>query len=662
GKPMGVPKTGIFGLVDLVGLDLMPHISKSLMGSLPAEDAYVKANRTHPVIDNMIKEGYTGRKGKGGFYRRDENKNDFAVDLETGALHPKNKVVPAKSAFAKASTAIGRVLSAPLKLFSKKKEGAERQKPIELEILNASKKGGLRALVEHDDKYGEYAWSVIKQTLVYSLNHAHTVAGSIYDVDQGMKLGYNWKYGPFEMLDKLGTDYFIKRLEKDGEPVPELLKKAAGKTFYKNIDNKLNMLNKDGEYVEVKRPEGVLLLSDVKRDKKNLVAKNMSASLWDIGDGVMCLEFHSKMNSLDFMSLGMMNKAADIIENGGKPGGKFKALVIHNEADDFSVGANIGVALYAAKAKQYWLVEKMVKMGQDTYKRLKYANFPVVSAPAGKALGGGCEILLHSTHVQAHAETYPGLVEVGVGLLPAWGGSTELMTRAKQNKRLPGGPMPAVGAVFETISTAKVGLSAFEAKDLGYFRETDGVTMNKSRLLADAKKKALELSVDFKPEVPFNMTLPGASGAAALSMAVDGFFLKGQATSYDVIVSDKVGKVLTGGDLAGPGVVVTQDYLRELERKHFMELVHDKRTMARIETMLKTGRPLRETPLKGQTAQKLREDADRPGFIARAITNPIKGVFNKLTHKAVNDNTTALERDTKAKVNWPNVTPPKKTP
>ncbi len=145
-------------------------------------------------------------------------------------------------------------------------------------------------------------------------------------------------------------------------------------------------------------------------------------------------------------------------------------------------------------------------------------------------------------------------------------------------------------------------------------------------------------------------------------MAVDGFFLKGQATSYDVIVSDKVGKVLTGGDLAGPGVVVTQDYLRELERKHFMELVHDKRTMARIETMLKTGRPLREQPLKGQTAQKLREDADRPGFIARAITNPIKGVFNKLTHKAVNDNTTALERDTKAKVNWPNVTPPKKTP
>ena len=654
GKPMGIPKTGIFGLVDLVGLDLMPHISKSLMGSLPADDGYVKANRSHPVIDNMIKEGYTGRKGKGGFYRRDAEKNDFAVDLETGALHPKTKVVAAPSFVSKATGAVTKVLSAPFKLFAKKKKDtAPKAEAIELEILNASKKGGLRALVEQDDKYGQYAWAVLKQTLVYAAEHAHTIAGSIHDVDQGMKLGYNWKYGPFELIDKMGVDYFIKRLEKDGEKVPELLKKAAGKTFYKDIDHKLNMLNKDGQYEEVKRPDGVLLLSDVKRDPKNLVATNKSASLWDIGDGVVCLEFHSKMNSIDTDIMKMMNKAADIIENGGKSDGKYKALVIHNEADDFSVGANIFKALLAAKVGQYWLIEKMVKEGQDTYKRLKYANFPVVSAPSGKALGGGCEVLLHSHHVQAHAETYPGLVEVGVGLLPAWGGSTELLTRAKQNKRMPGGPMPAVGTVFETISTAKVGLSAFEAKDLMYLRETDGVTMNKSRLLADAKKKALDLTHDFKPEVPFNMTLPGPSGHAAISMAVDGFFLKGQATPYDVVVSDKVSKVLTGGDQAGPNVIVTQDHLRALERKHFMELIHDKRTQARVETMLKTGKPLREKPIAGKRAQTLRDEADRPSFLARVVTNPIKGVFNKLTHKAVNDNTSALERDTKAKVNWP---------
>lgn len=653
GRPMGIPKTGVFGLVDLVGLDLMPHISKSLMATLPPDDAYVKGNTNHAVIDNMIKEGYTGRKGKGGFYRRDENKNDFAVDLDTGALHPKTKVTAAPSLVSKVASAFTKAVTAPLKLFSKKKPAAAaKAAPIELAILAASKKGGLRALVEQDDKYGQYAWSVLKQTLTYAVEHAHTVAHSIHDVDQGMKLGYNWKYGPFELIDKMGVDYFIKRLEKDGDAVPELLKKAAGKSFYKDIDHKLHCLDKDGQYQEVKRPEGVLLLSDIKRNKNNLVASNKSASLWDIGDGVVCLEFHSKMNSIDPNIMKMMNHAADLIE---KKDAKFKALVIHNEGDDFSVGANIFKALLAAKAGQYWMIDNMVKQGQDTYKRIKYAKFPTVSAPSGKALGGGCEILLHSSHVQAHAETYPGLVEVGVGLLPAWGGSTELLTRAKQNKRMPGGPMPAVGAVFETISTAKVGLSAYEAKDLMYFRETDGVTMNKSRLLADAKKKALELAVDYKPEVPFDMTLPGPSGAAAISMAVDGFYLKGQATPYDVVVSDKVAKVLTGGEQAGPGVVVTQDYLRDLERKHFMELLHDKRTQARVETMLKTGKPLREKPIAGKRAQDLREEADRPSLLARVITNPIKGVFNKLTHKAVNDNTTALVRDTKAKVNWPNI-------
>lgn len=621
GRPMGVPKTGIFGLVDLVGLDLMPHISKSLTGALPADDGYVKINKSYPVIEKMIADGYTGRKGKGGFYRLNDKREKLAVDLETGAERPAKKV---------------------------KMKAAEN-----------AKKGGLKGLVETKDKGGEYAWSVIKQTLIYSLEHAHTIAADINSVDQGMKLGYNWKWGPFEMIDKLGVDYFIKRLEQDGEKIPALLEKARGKSFYKNEGGKLHQLNAAGTYDEVKRPEGVLLLSDIKRDKKNLVAKNMSASLWDAGDGVLCLEFHSKMNSLDLFTMKMINKACDIIE-GGEKGGKFKALVIHNEADDFSVGANIGVALYAAKAKQFWLVDKMVKSGQETYKRLKYAKFPVVSAPAGKALGGGCEILLHSHHVQAHAETYPGLVEVGVGLLPAWGGSTELMTRAKQSKKLPQGPMPAVGAIFEIISTAKVGLSAFEAKDLFYLRDTDGITMNKSRLLADAKKKALEMVPDFKPEQPYNMTLPGPSGAAALNMAVDGFYLKGQATPYDVVVSDKVGKVLTGGDKAGPNVVVTQDYLRELERKHFMELIHDKRTMARVETMLKTGKPLREGPLEGNPrAQEIRDEADKPGFFTRAIVNPIKHVFNKVTRRnAVNDNI-QLEKDTKAKVNWPSVKPPK---
>ncbi|MEZ0223920.1 MAG: FAD-dependent oxidoreductase [Alphaproteobacteria bacterium] len=635
GAPMGIPKTGIFGLVDLVGLDLMPHISKSLTGSLPKDDGYNKIARDIPVISKMIADGFIGRKTpKGGFYRRDENKNDTAVDLHTGEMRPKQKAHMAAASNAK----------------------------------KAGSHGGLKALVETHDKGGDYAWSVLKQTLCYAAEHAHTIAADINSVDQAMKLGYNWKWGPFEMIDKLGVDYVINRLEKEGDKVPELLKKAAGKTFYKTENNKLQQMNADGTYSDIKRPEGVLLLSDIKRDKKNLVAKTMKlpkplgqlgAALWDIGDGVLCLEFISPMNALDSSTMKMIHKACDIIEGGktkGRDGQPFKALVIHNEAENFSLGANLKLAEMALKAKQFWVVDKLVKSGQDAYKRLKYAKFPVVSAPSGMALGGGCEILLHSHHVQAHAETYPGLVEMGVGLLPAWGGTTEMITRAKQNKKLPNGPMPAVGIAFETISTAKVALSAFEAKDLMYFRDTDGITMNKARLLSDAKKKALELTKDLKPEVPFDMQLPGPSGAAAIGMAVDGFYLKGQATPYDVVVFDKIANVMTGGDKAGPGVVITQDYLRSLEHANFMQLVHDPRTVARISHMMKTGKPLREPALKDfKRAQTIREEAEKPGLFARLFCNPVKNVFNKVCRRGHEANDNALKRDTKAQVNWPKI-------
>jgi 3-hydroxyacyl-CoA dehydrogenase len=588
GPPMGVPRTGVFGLVDLVGLDLMPHISKSLLSKLPPDDGYAKIEKTWPVIQQMIVDGYTGRKGKGGFYRLNDKKEKLAIDLETGIERPSRKA--------------------------------------KMKAAAAAKKGGLKALIETKDKGGDYAWAVLKQTLIYVAEHTLSIAADITAVDRAMTLGYNWKWGPFEILDKMGVDYFIARLKKDGVAVPALLELAAGRSFYRTHEGRLQFLNRDGAYEDVQRAPGVLLLSDIKR-RSNPLTKNASAALWDIGDGVLCLEFTSKMNALDFMSMRMINRACDMIETGGT----YKALVIHNEGEDFSVGANIGYGLYAAKFWQYWLVEKIVKQGQDTYKRLKYAPFPVVSAPAGKALGGGCEVLLHSCHVQAHAETYPGLVEVGVGLLPAWGGSTELLTRAKQSKKIANGPMPAVAAIFEIISTAKVGLSAFEARDLFYFRETDGVTMNKARLLADAKAKALDLIPGFTAEKPFDMQLPGPGGLAALELAVEGFYKKGAATPYDVVVSDHVAQVLTGGEQAGPGVVITQDYLRLLERKHFMALLRDSRTLKRIAAILKTGKPLRERPEPGTTAQALRESSKTP---------------------KTNDNA-PLAHNPKPQVNWP---------
>lgn len=624
GKPMGIPKTGVFGLVDLVGLDLMPKVSASLLAKLPPQDGYVAISREYPVISAMIADGYTGRKGKGGFYRLGPNKEKLAVDLTTGATRP-------------------------------------QMDKVRLPALDAGKKGGLKALLNSADKGGDYAWSVLSQTLVYAAEHAHEVSDGIMAVDTAMKLGYNWKYGPFELLDKIGVGEVIARLKREGRAVPPLLETAAGKSFYRVEGGKLHYMKADGTYAAVVRPEGVLLLSDIKRAQKPVASNyrkigplELGANLWDIGDGVLCLEFASTGNSLEFLSMNMINTACDMIE---KSNGKYKALVIHNEGENFSVGANLKLAVWATKARQFWIVDKLVRKGQETMKRIKYAPFPVVSAPAGMALGGGCEVLMHSAHVQAHAETYPGLVEVGVGLLPAWGGTTELITRAKQNKKLPNGPMPAVATAFETISTAKVGTSAQEARDLMILRESDGITMNRQRLLADAKKKALELSVGYTPPAPVSMELPGASGEAALNLAVDGFYSKGAVTGYDVVVSNKVAKVISGGDQAGPGMVVTQDYLRDLERRHFLELVHDARTVNRIVKTLPPNKGRKqyeaeERKAPAQAPQALRDEATRPGLLARLLGTG-KATPRTSFGQACAKNDNAPARDTKAKVNWP---------
>ena len=341
------------------------------------------------------------------------------------------------------------------------------------------------------------------------------------------------------------------------------------------------------QYHDVIRPDGVLLLSDVKRASEP-VAKNGSASLWDVGDGVLCLEFHTKMNALDEGIVKMVGKAGELID-----GKKFKALVIHNEADNFSVGANIGIALFAANIALWPAIAESVGQGQRAFKGMKYAPFPVVGAPSGMALGGGCETLLHCDAVQAHAESYIGLVEVGVGVIPGWGGCKEMTLRWALNPRRPGGPMPGVAKVFEMISTAHVATSAAEAQEALFLRPTDGITMNRDRLLADAKAKALELvEAGYEPPEPPEITLPGPSGRVALEMAVDGFVANGKATAHDAVVSKRLAVVLTGGD-TDLTETVTEDDLSRLEREAFLDLIKTPATLARIEHMLETGKPLR---------------------------------------------------------------------
>jgi 3-hydroxyacyl-CoA dehydrogenase len=551
GRPMGIPKTGVFGLLDLVGLDLMPHVDRSLTGALAKGDAYHKVRRDQPLMAKMIAEGYTGRKGKGGFYRLNTESGQRvkeAIDIKTGQYR-----------------------------------AADRPR---LESADAAK-AGLRVLVEHPDKGGQYAWRVLADTLSYAASLVPDIADDVVAVDRAMRLGFNWKHGPFQMIDRLGAKWFAERLAAERRDVPPFLSKAAtAGGFYRIENGKPQYLTLDGKYADEPRAPGVLLLSDIKLASKPLV-RNGSASLWDIGDGVACLEFHSKMNALDPDSLTLIGKAIDIVGKG------MKGLVVHNEADNFSVGANIGLALFAANVALWPMIEDLIGQGQSTYKKLKYAPFPVVGAPSGMALGGGCEILLHCDAIQAHAETYMGLVEVGVGVVPGWGGCKELLARHAANPRRPGGPMPPIAQAFETISLAKVSRSAPEARELLFLRPRDGITMNRERLLADAKARVLELAKDYVAPKPPSFTLPGPTAKTALTLAVDGFVLQGKALPHDRTVSLALADVLSGGARADITEETSEDQVLALERDAFMRLLRQPLSLARVEHMLDTGKPLR---------------------------------------------------------------------
>ncbi|WP_259779485.1 3-hydroxyacyl-CoA dehydrogenase/enoyl-CoA hydratase family protein [Aestuariispira ectoiniformans] len=549
GRPCGIPKTGVFALMDLVGLDLMPHVVGSMLEALPKDDAFVTSYQPMPLVEKLIADGYTGRKGKGGFYRLNREgggKVKEAIDLQTGEFH---KSVKARLESAK---------TRPQKL---------------------------RDLVTHEDKGGQYAWKVLAKTLSYAAMLVPEAADDVAAVDEAMRLGYNWKFGPFELIDFLGVDWFVEALEKDGMAVPALLKTAAGKTFYRVEDQKLQYLTVDGDYADLTRPEGVIMLADIKRTREPIL-KNSSASVWDIGDGVACFEFTSKMNSLDPEILGLIQKAVRKVKK------EFKALVVYNEGSNFSAGANLGLALFAANIAAWPEIENIVESGQEAYKALKYAPFPVVGAPSGMALGGGCEILLHCDAVQAHVETYVGLVECGVGLVPAWGGCKEMLDRWTKNPKWPNGPMAPVAKVFETVSTATVAKSAEEAKSLLFIRPDDGITMNRYRLLADAKARALSLVEGYEPPEAPTYRLPGASAKVAFEMAVDGFHRIGKATDYDRVVAGELGFVLSGGE-TDVTEELSEDDILELEREAFMRLARRSGTLARVEHMLLKGKPLR---------------------------------------------------------------------
>lgn len=547
-SPFGIPKTGVFGLLDLVGLDLMPHIMASMTQALPPEDAFHRLGALPKIVQKMIADGYTGRKGKGGFYRLNKQaggKVKESIDLVGGDYAPSAKA--------------------------------------DLSALLAAQKAGLQALLSQTDPIAVYAWRVISNTLCYAATLAPAISDDLASIDAAMRDGYNWKYGPFELLDQIGVSWFVDKLRAENRPVPPLL--ASRQALYQTQSGALHIAGFDGAYRKVARAPGVELLADVKL-RAAPVLQNKSASLWDAGDGVACLEFHSKMNTLDMEIMELIRQSVDKVQ------GEFAALVIHNEGENFSAGANLGLLMHAIQHSDWNAVAGLITTGQHTYQALKYAPFPVVAAPSGLALGGGCEILLHCDAVQAHAELYMGLVEVGVGLIPGWGGCKEYLRRWFALPKRPGGPIPPVVKAFQTVSLATVSKSAADAKELLYLGKHDGITMNKLRLLADAKAKALALAENYTPPKPAQFQLPGKTARVMLNMGVKAYHALGKATDYDVEVLGRLAYVLSGGDadLTQP---LSEDDMLKLECEAFVELVKQPGTLARLDHMLKTGKPLR---------------------------------------------------------------------
>ena len=553
GRPIGLPKTAVFALMDLVGIDLIPHVIESMVGNLHEDDPLHKiAGRGGDIIQAMIDDGYTGRKGKGGFYRLntdDGQRIKEARSLETGEYATANR----RAAFASAKMG----------------------------------KQGLRRLLEHPDEGAAFLREILFDTFVYAASLVPEVSDDVYAIDGAMKVGYNWKKGPFEMIDDLGIDWLISQLEAEGREIPALLQLAAQNGgFHSVVDGEPVRLSPDGEFLLVERPTHTLTVADLKRRGKPL-QKNGSASLWDAGDGVLLVEYHSKMNAMDPLSMEMLISAVQRAEIDD-----WKGILIANDASHFCAGANLGLALFAANLGAWKEIEEFIALGQTAYSTLKYAKVPVVAAATGMCVGGGCEVLLHCDGVQAHSESYIGLVEVGVGIIPAWGGCKEMLARIPEYGLCSGGPMAPVMTAFENIGMAKVAKSAEQAKELGYLRPTDRITMNRDRLLGDAKEQLLELAEDYTPPEPHTYSLPGPSGRVALEMALNDLSSSGKATPHDVVVAKVLAEVLSGGDTDVMDQL-SEDDLLELELNAILLLARNEASLDRMEHMLLTGKPLR---------------------------------------------------------------------
>ena len=584
GQAVGWPKSATFRTIDLVGLDILGHVVGNMTANVRDERSEL---RLPEFFTQMLQKQWLGDKTKGGFYKKvkgGDGKEDerLAIDWKTLEYHPRQK--PKFPALDMAKNV--------------------EETPKRLRMLLGLDGSG----PQKGDKAGAFLWAALSDLWTYSANRVPEISDSIVEIDRAMKLGFNWELGPFELWDAAGVEATVERMKKEGKPVAANVEKllASGQKSWYVDDASTSSGRKyfdlaDDCFQPLKVPDGVWSVTVAKKSN-GVVKKNSGASLVDLGDGVACIEFHSKMNTLGTDIISLISQT--LKPNG--PGDNFDAFVITNDAANFSVGANLMLLLMSVQEEEWDDVDLVIRQFQGMTQAIKFSPKPVVSAPFGLCLGGGTEISLHAPARQPHAELYTGLVEVGVGLLPGGGGCKEMLLRAvdgataakgkSSNEALAGSVemMEAMKKVFETIATAKVATSAHEARGLGFLNDSDRITMNRERVLSDAKARALELvRAGYEPPMPrTDIPAPGESLLAALKMGVhlmrQGDFI----TDYEVKLGGKIAEVLCGGNVT-PGTPVSEQYILDLEREGFKSLCGERKTQERIQYTLKTGKTLR---------------------------------------------------------------------
>ena len=562
GPISGRPKSATFRTADVVGLDTMRHVSKTTYEKAlddEERDMFIIPD----ILNQLIDSGRLGQKTKAGFYKKNEDRSIHSVDFKTGEYTPQEKV-----------------------RFDCFRIAKDRQKLPDK----------LKALCYGDDRGSKYFWEITAKTLIYSANRIPEISDDIVNIDNAMKWGFGWEKGPFESWDAIGVQKSVDRMKTEGKKVPSWILdmlESGRDTFYTTENGEQTYWCPIEKHPVTINPNPKVINLAIYKTGNKTLKRDLSASVNDLDDGILNVEFHSilqpTLNPIDGSYIEMINFALDLIETGN-----YKSMVLGHQGANFCAGANLNLILELCQNNMWDELDFAIKTLQDTTQRIRFSEGPVVAAPFQLALGGGVEIVQPAAHRVVAAETYMGLVEVGVGLIPGGGGNLRMILNAMDGGTGRMGAFQKIQKTFETVGFAKVATSADEAKHLGYLKKDDTVVLNRDHLIQTAKNKALELADGYEPPTyRDNLKLPGAGGRTAMSMALKGFKMQGKISEHDVLIGEKLAYVMTGGDKAGLTKTVDEQYILDIEREAFISLGGEKLTQDRISYMLKKGKPLR---------------------------------------------------------------------